>query len=344
MGYRVAVVGATGAVGREMLQTLAERNFPADKVTALASSRSAGREVSYGEDEVLTIGSLDKFDFADADIALFSAGGDTAKDVAPKAGAAGCIVIDNSSAFRMDDDVPLIVPEVNADTVNLALPANGGRNIIANPNCSTAQLVVALKPLHDKFGVRRVVVSTYQATSGAGKAAMDELFNQTRGIYVNDPVQPELFTKQIAFNAIPHIDKFLDDGFTKEEWKMSAETKKILDPAIELVAHCVRIPVFIGHSEAVFIETDRPMTEKAVRDLLRESDGVTVIDHRADEGYVTPHEAAGEDAVFISRIRKDPTIENGMVFWCVSDNLRKGAALNSVQIAELVAERGLYGR
>jgi aspartate-semialdehyde dehydrogenase len=344
MGYRVAVVGATGAVGREMLQTLAERNFPADKVTALASSRSAGREVSYGEDEVLTIGSLDKFDFADADIALFSAGGDTAKDVAPKAGAAGCIVIDNSSAFRMDDDVPLIVPEVNADTVDQALPANGGRNIIANPNCSTAQLVVALKPLHDRFGVRRVVVSTYQATSGAGKAAMDELFNQTRGIYVNDPVQPELFTKQIAFNAIPHIDKFLDDGFTKEEWKMSAETKKILDPAIELVAHCVRIPVFIGHSEAVFIETDKPMTEKAVRDLLRESDGVTVIDHRADEGYVTPHEAAGEDAVFISRIRKDPTIENGMVFWCVSDNLRKGAALNSVQIAELVAQRGLYGR
>jgi len=344
MGYLVAVVGATGAVGREMLQTLAERNFPADKVTALASSRSAGREVSYGEDEVLTIGSLDKFDFADADIALFSAGGDTARDVAPKAGAAGCIVIDNSSAFRMDDDVPLIVPEVNADTVDQALPANGGRNIIANPNCSTAQLVVALKPLHDKFGVRRVVVSTYQATSGAGKAAMDELFNQTRGIYVNDPVQPELFTKQIAFNAIPHIDKFLDDGFTKEEWKMSAETKKILDPAIELVAHCVRIPVFIGHSEAVFIETDKPMTEKAVRDLLRESDGVTVIDHRADEGYVTPHEAAGEDAVFISRIRKDPTIENGMVFWCVSDNLRKGAALNSVQIAELVAERGLYGR
>ena len=344
MGYRVAVVGATGAVGREMLQTLAERNFPADKVTALASSRSAGRQVSYGEDEVLTIGSLDKFDFADADIALFSAGGDTAKDVAPKAGAAGCIVIDNSSAFRMDDDVPLIVPEVNADTVDQALPANGGRNIIANPNCSTAQLVVALKPLHDKFGVRRVVVSTYQATSGAGKAAMDELFNQTRGIYVNDPVQPELFTKQIAFNAIPHIDKFLDDGFTKEEWKMSAETKKILDPAIELVAHCVRIPVFIGHSEAVFIETEKPMTEKAVRDLLRESDGVTVIDHRADEGYVTPHEAVGEDAVFISRIRKDPTIENGMVFWCVSDNLRKGAALNSVQIAELVAERGLYGR
>ena len=344
MGYRVAVVGATGAVGREMLQTLAERNFPADKIYALASSRSAGREVSYGEDEVLTIGALDKFDFADADIALFSAGGETAKTVAPKAGEAGCIVIDNSSAFRMDDDVPLIVPEVNADTVDSALRANNGRNIIANPNCSTAQLVVALKPLHDAFTIRRVVVSTYQATSGAGKAGMDELFNQTRGIYVNDPVQPEHFTKQIAFNAIPHIDVFLDDGFTKEEWKMTAETKKILDPAIELVAHCVRIPVFIGHSEAVFIETEKPMTEDDVRQRLRDADGVTVIDHRANEGYVTPQESAGEDAVFISRIRKDPTVSNGMVFWCVSDNLRKGAALNSVQIAELVAERGLSGR
>ncbi len=344
MGYRVAIAGATGAVGREMLQTLAERNFPADKVIALASSRSNGREVSYGEDDILTVQALDKFDFAEADIALFSAGGATAKDVAPKAGAAGCIVIDNSSAFRMDDDVPLIVPEVNADMVDSALVANGGRNIIANPNCSTAQLVVALKPLHDEFGVRRVVVSTYQATSGAGKVGMDELFNQTRGIYVNDPVQPEHFTKQIAFNAIPHIDVFLDDGFTKEEWKMTVETKKILDPAIELVAHCVRIPVFIGHSEAVFIETDKPMTEHGVRELLREAPGVTVIDHRANEGYVTPHEAAGEDAVFISRIRKDPTVENGMVFWCVSDNLRKGAALNSVQIAELVAERGLSGR
>ena len=344
MGYRVAVVGATGAVGREMLQTLAERNFPADKIYALASSRSAGREVSYGEDEVLTIGALDKFDFADADIALFSAGGETAKTVAPKAGEAGCIVIDNSSAFRMDDDVPLIVPEVNADTVDSALRANNGRNIIANPNCSTAQLVVALKPLHDAFTIRRVVVSTYQATSGAGKAGMDELFNQTRGIYVNDPVQPEHFTKQIAFNAIPHIDVFLDDGFTKEEWKMTAETKKILDPAIELVAHCVRIPVFIGHSEAVFIETEKPMTEDDVRQRLRDADGVTVIDHRANEGYVTPQESAGEDAVFISRIRKDPTVSNGMVFWCVSDNLRKGAALNSVQLAELVAERGLSGR
>ena len=344
MGYRVAVVGATGAVGREMLQTLAERDFPADTVYALASSRSAGREVSYGEDDILTIGALDKFDFSTADIALFSAGGDTAKALAPKAGAAGCIVIDNSSAFRMDDDVPLIVPEVNADAVDGALMINNGRNIIANPNCSTAQLVVALKPLHEAFSIRRVVVSTYQATSGSGKAGMDELFNQTRGIYVNDPVQPEHFTKQIAFNAIPHIDVFLDDGFTKEEWKMTAETKKILDPSIELVAHCVRIPVFIGHSEAVFIETDKPMTEDGVRKRLRAADGITVIDHRANEGYVTPHEAAGEDAVFISRIRKDPTVKNGMVFWCVSDNLRKGAALNSVQIAELIAERGLKGR
>ena len=344
MGYRVAVAGATGAVGREMLQTLAERNFPVDKVYALASARSAGREVSFGEDEILTVSALDKFDFGEADIALFSAGGSTAKDVAPRAGEAGCIVIDNSSAFRREEDVPLIVPEVNPDTVEAALPGNGGRNIIANPNCSTAQLVVALKPLHDAFTVRRVVVSTYQSVSGAGKSGMDELFNQTRGIYVNEPARPEQFTKQIAFNAIPHIDVFMDDGFTKEEWKMTAETKKIVDPSIELVAHCVRIPVFISHSEAVFIETEKPMTEAGVRDLLREAPGITVIDHRADEGYVTPHEAAGEDAVFISRIRKDPSVENGMVFWCVSDNLRKGAALNSVQIAELVAERGLSGR
>jgi aspartate-semialdehyde dehydrogenase len=244
----------------------------------------------------------------------------------------------------MDNNVPLIVPEVNADAVDACLTKNNGRNIIANPNCSTAQLVVALKPLHDAFGVRRVVVSTYQAVSGAGKPAMDELFNQTRGIYVHDTVQPEIFTKQIAFNAIPHIDAFLDDGFTKEEWKMTAETKKILDPSIELVAHCVRIPVFVGHSEAVFIETDKPMTEAGVRRLLADAEGVIVVDHRANEGYVTPHEAAGEDAVYISRIRKDPTVPNGMVFWCVADNLRKGAALNSVQIAELVVARGLSGR
>lgn len=344
MGYRVAVVGATGAVGREMLQTLSERRFPADKIYPLASAKSAGREISFGEEKTIIVDSLEKFDFNTADIALFSAGSDTAKAFAPKAGAAGCVVIDNSSAFRMDNDVPLIVPEVNADVAVKCLSKNGGRNIIANPNCSTTQLVVALKPLHDAFGVRRVVVSTYQAVSGAGKPAMDELFNQTRGIYVNDAVKPEIFTKQIAFNAIPHIDVFLEDGFTKEEWKMTAETKKILDPAIELVAHCVRIPVFVGHSEAVFIETDKPMTETGVRSLLADANGVVVVDHRANEGYVTPHEAAGEDAVYISRIRKDPTVPNGMLFWCVSDNLRKGAALNSVQIAELLAESGISGR
>ena len=344
MSYNVAVVGATGAVGREMLQTLAERKFPAAKVYALASSKSAGRELSYGEDDVVKVQALDSFDFSTADIALFSAGGETAQTFGSKAGDAGCIVIDNSSAFRMDDNVPLIVPEVNPGTVTDMLKQNGGRNIIANPNCSTAQLVVALKPLHDTYKVRRVVVSTYQATSGAGRPAMDELFNQTKGIFVNDEVRPELFTKQIAFNAIPHIDVFMDDGFTKEEWKMAVETKKILDPEIELVAHCVRIPVFIGHSEAVFIETERPIDENEARSLLREAEGVSVIDHRANEGYVTPVEAAGEDAVYISRLRKDPSIENGLVFWCVSDNLRKGAALNSVQIAELVAEKGLSGR
>ena len=344
MGYRVAVVGATGAVGREMLQTLAERQFPADEVYAVASAKSAGREVSYGEDITLTIEALDSFDFGKADIALFSAGGDISKEYGPKAGDAGCIVIDNSSAWRMADDVPLIVPEVNPETVHAALTSNGGRNIIANPNCSTAQLVVALKPLHDAFGIRRVVVSTYQATSGAGAAGMDELFHQTKGIFVNDEIKPEKFTKQIAFNAIPHIDVFMDDGFTKEEWKMTAETKQILDPAIELVAHCVRIPVFIGHSEAVFIETDKPMDEKEARNLLRDAPGVSVIDYRQNEGYVTPVEAAGEDAVYISRLRKDPSVPNGLVFWCVSDNLRKGAALNSVQIAELVAEHKLMGR
>ena len=344
MSYNVAVVGATGAVGREMLQTLAERKFPAAKVYALASSKSAGRELSYGEDDVVKVQALDSFDFSTADIALFSAGGETAKTFGSKAGDAGCIVIDNSSAFRMDDNVPLIVPEVNPGSVTDMLKQNGGRNIIANPNCSTAQLVVALKPLHDTYKVRRVVVSTYQATSGAGRSAMDELFNQTKGIFVNDEVRPELFTKQIAFNAIPHIDVFMDDGFTKEEWKMAVETKKILDPEIELVAHCVRIPVFIGHSEAVFVETERPVDENEARSLLREAEGVSVVDHRANEGYVTPVEAAGEDSVYISRLRKDPSIENGLVFWCVSDNLRKGAALNSVQIAELVAEKGLSGR
>jgi len=344
MGVRVAVAGATGAVGREMLRTLAERQFPCDEVFALASAKSAGKELSYGDDKIVKVQTLDKFDFSQADIALFSAGGDTSKAIAPKAGDAGCIVIDNSSAFRMDEDVPLIVPEVNPDAAAACLKANGGRNIIANPNCSTAQLVVALKPLHDKYCVKRVLVSTYQATSGAGAAGMDELFNQTKGVFVHDEVKSEKFTKQIAFNAIPHIDVFMDDGFTKEEWKMTAETKKILDPKIELAAHCVRIPVFIGHSEAVFIETEKPIDEAQARELLRDAPGVSVIDHRANEGYVTPIEAAGEDAVFISRIRRDPTVKNGLVFWCVSDNLRKGAALNSVQIAELVLEQGLSGR
>jgi aspartate-semialdehyde dehydrogenase len=341
MGYDIAVAGATGAVGREMLQTLAERNFPADSVHALASRGSVGKMLSYGEDRDITVEALESFDFSKVDIVLFSAGGSIAKEYAPKAGAAGAVVIDNSSAFRMDDDVPLIVPEVNGDALDAFLADKDRRNIIANPNCSTAQMVVALKPLHDAYGIRRVVVSTYQAVSGAGREAMDELFNQTRGVFVNEPVSPEQFTKEIAFNAIPHIDVFLDNGFTKEEWKMAVETKKILDPAIEVVAHCVRIPVFIGHSEAVFIECERPLDEDAARELLRKAEGVVVIDHRADEGYVTPKVSAGEDAVYVSRLRRDPTVENGLVFWCVSDNLRKGAALNSVQIAEELIKRGL---
>ena len=343
MKYNIAVVGATGAVGREMLRTLAERHFPADKVYALASTRSVGREVSYGDDDVLKVEALESFDFSKAHIALFSAGGDTAKAYADKAGQAGCIVIDNSSAYRMEDDVPLIVPEVNGQASDSCLIKNGGRNIIANPNCSTAQLVVALKPLHDEYGVKRVMCATYQATSGAGQAGMDELFNQTKGIFVNDEQTPEKFTKQIAFNVIPHIDVFMDDGFTKEEWKMRAETKKIMDDSIEVIAHAVRVPVFVGHSEAVFVETVKPFEIGKVRDQMREQEGLSVIDHRANEGYVTPIEAAGEDAVFISRLRRDPSVENGMVFWCVSDNLRKGAALNSVQIAETVVARGLIG-
>lgn len=339
--YNIAVVGATGAVGREMLQTLAERNFPAGQIYALASKKSVGRQVSYGEDRDVTIEALEDFDFSKTDIALFSAGGETAKKFAPMAGKAGSVVIDNSSAFRMDDDVPLIVPEVNGDVIGGFLADNNRRNIIANPNCSTAQMVVALKPLHDEFKIKRVVVSTYQAVSGAGRAAMDELFNQTRSVYVNESVKCEQFTKEIAFNAIPHIDSFRDDGFTKEEWKMVAETKKILDPEVDVVAHCVRIPVFIGHSEAVFIECEKPMDEARVREVLSHADGVVVVDHRADEGYVTPKEAAGEDGVYVSRIRQDPTVKSGLVFWCVADNLRKGAALNSVQIAEELVKRGL---
>ena len=341
MGYNVAVVGATGAVGREMLRTLAEREFPVDKVFALASKNSVGKEISYGEDDILSVQTVDGFDFADADIALFSAGSELVKELGPKAGAAGCVVIDNSSAFRMDEDVPLIVPEVNGHVLESYFKDQDRRNIIANPNCSTAQLVVALKPLHEAYGIKRVVVSTYQAVSGAGNPAMDELFEQTRGVFVNDFKKPQNFTKEIAFNIIHHIDIFMDDGFTKEEWKMEVETKKILDPAIEVVAHCVRVPVFIGHSEAVFIECEKPCDEDAARDILREADGVSVIDYRADEGYVTPKEAAGEDAVYISRLRRDKTVDHGLVFWCVSDNLRKGAALNSVQIAEECLRRGL---
>ena len=330
MGYKVAVVGATGAVGREMLSTLSERAFPISEIVALASSKSTGLEVSYGETKTLKVQDLDTYDFTGTDIALFSAGGSVSAKYGPIAASQGCVVIDNSSHFRMDPDVPLIVPEVNAP----AIARYGKRNIIANPNCSTAQLVVALKPLHDLAKIKRVVVSTYQSVSGAGTPGMDELFAQTRAVYVNDPIEKQQFTKQIAFNCIPHIDVFMDDGSTKEEWKMRAETKKILDPDIELIAHCVRVPVFVGHAEAVFIETEKPIDEGKARDAMSGFDGLVVVDHRADEGYVTPQESAGEDAVYVSRIRKDPTVENGLVFWCVSDNLRKGAALNAVQIAE----------
>ena len=339
MTYNIAVVGATGAVGREMLQTLSERNFPINNIHALASKSSIGKEVSFGDNKVLKIKPVDDFNFEDVDIALFSAGSEVAKKFGPIAGKRGCIVIDNSSYFRMDDEVPLIVPEVNPKDINGFVK----KNIIANPNCSTIQLVVALKPIHDQFKISRVVVSTYQAVSGAGKPAMDELFNQTKGVFVHDQAKPEQFTKKIAFNVIPHIDVFMDDGFTKEEWKMKVETKKILDPNINVVAHCVRVPVFIGHSEAVFVECENDINEKEVRELLREAEGITVIDHRADEGYVTPDEAAGEDDVFVSRIRKDPSVKNGIAFWCVGDNLRKGAALNTVQIAELLASKNLKG-
>ena len=339
MTYNIAVVGATGAVGREMLQTLSERNFPINNIHALASKSSMGKEVSFGDNKVLKIKPVDDFNFEDVDIALFSAGSEVAKKIGPIAGKKGCIVIDNSSYFRMDDEVPLIVPEVNPKDIDGFVK----KNIIANPNCSTIQLVLALKPIHDQFKISRVVVSTYQAVSGAGKPAMDELFNQTKGVFVHDQAKPEQFTKKIAFNVIPHIDVFMDDGFTKEEWKMKVETKKILDPNINVVAHCVRVPVFIGHSEAVFVECENDINEKEVRELLREAEGITVIDHRADEGYVTPDEAAGEDDVFVSRIRKDPSVKNGIAFWCVGDNLRKGAALNTVQIAELLASKNLKG-
>jgi len=340
MGYRVAVVGATGAVGREILKTLAERDFPISDIAAVASGRSVGTQISFGEKRVLTSQSLEKFDFHGWDIALFSPGASVSAIHAPRAAAAGCIVIDNTSQFRMDPDVPLVVPEVNPE----ALAGFRKKGIIANPNCSTIQMVVALKPLHDEFRVKRVTVATYQSVSGAGKEGMDELFNNSRALYVNDPVTPQQFTKNIAFNVIPHIDVFMDDGATKEEWKMVVETKKILDPAIAVMATCVRVPVFIGHAEAVHVEFERPVTAGEARAALRDAPGVTVIDVREDGGYATPAEIAGEDDVFVSRIRKDPTVENGLAFWCVSDNLRKGAALNAVQIAESLIAQKLIGQ
>jgi len=337
MGYRVAVVGATGNVGREMLNILAEREFPVDELAVLASRKSLGTQVSFG-DRTLKTTDLDTFDFAGWDIALFSIGSEPTKKYAPKAAAAGCVVIDNSSLYRMDRDVPLIVPEVNPD----AIMDYAKKNIIANPNCSTAQLVVTLKPLHDRARIKRVVVATYQSVSGAGKEGMDELWLQTKGIYVPGQERaPSKFTKQIAFNVIPHIDVFLDDGQTKEEWKMVAETKKILDPKIKLTATCVRVPVFVGHSEAVNIEFEEPLSAEEARDILREAPGVMVFDKREDAGYITPVECVGEFATYVSRIRDDSTIDNGINLWCVSDNLRKGAALNAVQIAELLGRRVL---
>ncbi|BCM22504.1 aspartate-semialdehyde dehydrogenase [Mesorhizobium sp. J8] len=336
MSFKVAVVGATGNVGREMLNILDERGFPVSEVVALASRRSQGTEVSFG-DRTLKVKALDTYDFSDTDLCVMSAGGNVSKEWSPKIGKQGCVVIDNSSAFRYDPDVPLIVPEVNPDAVALF----SRKNIIANPNCSTAQLVVALKPLHDAATIKRVVVATYQSVSGAGKEGMDELFTQTRAVFVADQVDVKKFTKRIAFNVIPHIDVFLDDGFTKEEWKMVAETKKMLDPKIKLTATCVRVPVFIGHSEAVNIEFEKPITAVEAREILREAPGCQVLDKRENGGYITPLESAGEDATFISRIREDSTVDNGLSMWVVSDNLRKGAALNAVQIAELLVERGL---
>jgi aspartate-semialdehyde dehydrogenase len=339
MSYKVVVVGATGNVGREMLGVLAERAFPASEVVALASTRSVGTEVSFG-DSTLKVKALDYFDFHGTDIALMSAGSAVAKEWAPKIAAAGALVIDNSSCWRMDRQVPLVVPEVNAFALEGGIP----RGIIANPNCSTAGVVVALKPLHDEAKIKRVVVATYQSVSGAGKEAMDELFRQTRAVFVADPIECEIFPKQIAFNVIPHIFPFLDSGYTTEEWKMMVETQKILDPDIQLTATCVRVPVFIGHSAAVNIEFERPITAQRARAILREAPGVLVVDKREDGGYITPIDAAGEDATYVSRIRKDPTVECGLALWVVTDNLRKGAALNAVQIAECVINRRLLKR
>jgi len=330
--YKVAVVGATGAVGREMLKTVAEREFPVGDVIALASGKSKGSEVSFGEDQVLTVQDLATFDFKGVDICLSSAGAQISAEFAPNAAKAGCIVIDNTSQFRMDPDVPLVVPEVNPQ----AIAGYTKRNIIANPNCSTIQMVVALKPLHDLAKIKRIVVATYQSVSGGGKEAMDELFTQTRAVFVNDELKKEIFRKQIAFNIIPQIDVFMEDGSTKEEWKMMAETKKILDPKIKVSATCVRVPVFIGHSEAVNVEFEDSISVGEARAALKKAPGITVIDHHHEEGFVTPVECAGEDSVFVSRIRDDISVENGLSMWVVSDNLRKGAALNAVQIAELL--------
>jgi len=336
MGYKVAVVGATGNVCREILDILAERNFHADEVVAVASRRSHGVECSFG-DKTLKVKAIDHFDFSDVDICLMSAGGAVSKEWSPKIAAQGAVVIDNSSAWRMDPDVPLIVPEVNAD----AIAGFTKKNIIANPNCSTAQLVVALKPLHDKAKIKRVVVATYQSVSGAGKDAMDELFSQSKAVFTLGEIETKKFSKRIAFNVIPHIDVFMEDGYTKEEWKMMVETKKILDPNIKLSATCVRVPVFVGHSESINIEFENPITADEARDVLRNAPGCLVIDKHEDGGYVTPYECVGEDATYISRIREDCTIENGLQMWVVSDNLRKGAALNAVQIAECLINRKL---
>ncbi|ALG70696.1 aspartate-semialdehyde dehydrogenase [Azospirillum thiophilum] len=332
MGYTVAVIGATGNVGREILQTLAERKFPADKVIALASDKSIGQEVSYGEDDILKVLDLNKFDFNGVDIVLSSPGAKVSAVHVPRAVAAGCVVIDNTSHFRMDPNVPLVVPEVNPQ----ALAGFRKRNIVANPNGATIQMVMALKPLHERFTIRRVVVSTYQSVSGAGKEAMDELFTQTRAIFVNDPIAKSVFPKQIAFNVIPHIDSFMEDGSTREEWKMMVETKKILDPKMKVAATCVRVPTFIGHALSINIETEEPVSAEEARNILRASPGLSVIDQQSGEGYITPVEVAGDDSVYISRIREDISVENGLSLWCVADNLRKGSALNAVQIAELL--------
>jgi aspartate-semialdehyde dehydrogenase len=338
MGYKIIVAGATGNVGREVVNILAEREFPVDEIAVLASSRSQGIEIEYGDtDKMLKVQNIENFDWTGWDMAIFAIGSEATKKYAPIAAAAGCVVIDNSSLHRMDPDVPLIVPEVNPD----AIDGYKRKNIIANPNCSTAQLVVALKPLHDYANITRVVVSTYQSVSGAGKEGMDELFEQSRNIFVGDGAVAKKFTKQIAFNVIPHIDSFLDDGYTKEEWKMMVEVKKILDPKIKLTATCVRVPVFVGHSEAVNIEYDREMSAAKAKSILREAPGIMLVDKREDGGYTTPIEAAGDDATYVSRVREDPTVDNGLAFWCVSDNLRKGAALNAVQIAELLGRRHL---